>query len=48
VTPRAGLPPRRREVPTGLLIHAKPGQDVVRGYDAAGRVAWQVRYGSAG
>lgn len=32
-------------VPTGLL-RVSPGQEVMMGYDAAGQVVWQMRYGA--
>ena len=34
-------------VPTSLL-HVNRGKDVMLGYDAAGRVVWQMRFGSGG
>jgi len=45
---RSGLRLWAFSVPTDLLIRAKPGQDVLLGYDAAGQVVWQMRLGSAG
>jgi len=35
-------------VPTELYTRVNPGQDVLMGYDAAGRVIWQMRFGSGG
>jgi hypothetical protein len=35
-------------VPTDLFVHVNPRMDVLLGYDAAGRMVWQMRFGSAG
>jgi len=35
-------------VPTEFYTRVNPGQDVLMGYDAAGRVIWQMRFGSGG